>query len=376
MGRARGEGSGMGVLRALAAAAIVGAGVASLALVAAPRADAEARLLVTGETRATGSAAPSTAAIVRSDSTDARAGHICGGTVVGAYAVLTAASCVSAAGIPVDVGSLNVVAGRDALSGTDGLRLAVARIHLDPGSDAAILHLAKGTTAPPARLATSDEDATLNRAGQRAEIAGWGANGGASDALQQAEVTLGGANPTVGVCPGDRGGPVMRANSAGARILIGVLRAGAGCGAPSPLQFTRASAIAAWAGPIIAGTVPVLPPPVQPAGTPTPTAPVNARPSVLRTYTVTVRRGRTVRLRYQVDDDGLETREVISIINPRGRLVKRIVKPMETLSQDAVYGISWRVPKTVRVGRWRYCVEAFDAEGLRDRECAFFRVRR
>ncbi len=59
-----------------------------------------------------------------------------------------------------------------------------------------------------------------------------------------------------------------------------------------------------------------------------------------------------------------------------GNRIGDITPNLQTLSPDAVYGISFKVPRTARLGRWRFCVEARDAEGLRDRECRSFRVRR
>jgi hypothetical protein len=102
-----------------------------------------------------------------------------------------------------------------------------------------------------------------------------------------------------------------------------------------------------------------------------PKAPDTTRP-IVRTYPVTARRGRIVKLTYRVRDDRGQTSERISVY--RGRAVvarmRRRLRPTENAS---VYWVTWRAPW--RAMRGRFCVGAADAAGNARTSCASLRVR-
>jgi secreted trypsin-like serine protease len=149
---------------------------------------------IVGGVPATVDAVPWTAFLVAAGRTGPQ-GQFCGATVVSATAVVTAAHCVVDSGIR----NFDVVTGRTTLSGTDGQRLPVSSVDVDPGynpghtgHDAAVVHLASPTVAPPIATATADQ-AGLAAAGSRLLLTGWGLvannDGATPDNLQQATIT-------------------------------------------------------------------------------------------------------------------------------------------------------------------------------------------
>ncbi|MFE9171368.1 S1 family peptidase [Streptomyces kebangsaanensis] len=251
-----------GLTRARPAAALTaGATAAATALLTAPSAVAGPRPVV-GGTPTTTEAYPFVTQI-----TDASGRQFCGGTLVAATKVVTAAHCV--AGETPD--SVRVVGGRTRLDGTDGTVGEVSRIWVDPdysdateGNDVAVLTLATPMPYAAAKY-VSPADTGVYAAGTTARVLGWGTtaeNGTSSNQLRTATVPVvsdtecqnsygsdfvasdmvcaGYSSGGVDTCQGDSGGPLLIGG-----VLAGITSWGNGCaGAGHPGVYTRLTAFA------------------------------------------------------------------------------------------------------------------------------------
>jgi trypsin len=197
----------------------------------------------------------------------AQSGAYCGATVASPTAVITAAHCVLDGPSQFDV-----VTGRSILSATDGQRLPVTGVDLDPayrrdrtGHDAAVVHLGSPTTAPAIGIATA-ETAGLAAPGARLLLTGWGIvtnrDKAASDSLREATVAVQGnrrcrmsyrqafngaqmicsAGGLPDACHGDSGGPLVSLDGA-IPTLVGIVSfGGRRCGDSTfPGVYTRVS---------------------------------------------------------------------------------------------------------------------------------------
>jgi secreted trypsin-like serine protease len=228
----------------------------------------------------------------------------CGGSIIAASWVLTAAHCVY--GTESQPGRYQVLMGSTTLSPPAGEFVGVAAIYRDPRFvqesdryDFALLQLARPVSGPTIRL-IGPETAGLAAAGQLATIVGWGNTRQGccpSNTLQQVTVPIvsdaacsqmyqvygypihfdsqlcaglleGGKDS----CQGDSGGPLM-VSGGSEWILAGIVSTGIGCALPNlPGIYADVLAARDWIISVIGvSPTPTPTPSATPAATPTPT---------------------------------------------------------------------------------------------------------
>ncbi|WP_432198665.1 S1 family peptidase [Streptomyces sp. bgisy027] len=240
--------------RTAAVAATVAA--AAAALLSTPTAEAADSRIVGGSTTTT-SAYPFMMQI-----TDASQNQFCGGTLVSATKVVTAAHCM----VGETGSSVRVVGGRTYLNGTNGTVRRVSDIWIHPdyqdvtqGNDVAVLTLSTSMPYTPASYVDSS-DTGVYAAGTTARILGWGttSSGGSSsnqlrtatvptvsdsscaasygsDFIASDMVCAGYTSGGVDTCQGDSGGPLLIGG-----VLAGITSWGEGCAqAGHPGVYTR-----------------------------------------------------------------------------------------------------------------------------------------
>lgn len=201
-----------------------------------------------------GTAAPEGAYPFMAAITDTSGFQFCGGSVISAQWVLTAAHCL----VDEQPRNVRVVTGRTNLADTSKGQVSnVSAIYIHPkydGSawDAALVKLTTATTSPAITLATTAND-NLEAPGTVLRVAGWGDQTNtlgftSTDQLRYVDVktisdnqcgqTNFGFHGPTGVCAeelakdscqGDSGGPLFHN---GTRIQVGVVSYGTGCGLP------------------------------------------------------------------------------------------------------------------------------------------------
>jgi secreted trypsin-like serine protease len=204
-------------------------------------------------------------------------GPECGGTLIAASVVLTAAHCVAgrqASSVRVLLGS-HALPASFAVAEASGRATRVTAVYVHPKFtpeglhyDAALLLLAH----PAAGLRAIAMSAASPAAGTRVSAAGWGmtkehgatspghlrsvsvavgtarsCGGGATPGRYFAPSMLCAGSPGRDTCSGDSGGPLV-ATLHGRLELVGITSFGIGCAEPRhPGMYTRVSSIRAWA---------------------------------------------------------------------------------------------------------------------------------
>jgi secreted trypsin-like serine protease len=242
--------------RKTAAITVACAAAAATTLLASPTASAAPQPIVGGTTTTT-AAYPFVMQI-----TDASGNQFCGGTLVAADKVVTAAHCM----VGESTSGVRVVGGRTFLNGTDGTVSKVSKIWVNPnytdatqGNDVSVLTLSTSMPYTAAKY-VSASDTGVYTTGATARILGWGTtseNGGSSNQLRTATVPLvadsscktsygsdfvqsdmvcaGYASGGTDTCQGDSGGPLLIGG-----VLAGITSWGEGCAeAGYPGVYTR-----------------------------------------------------------------------------------------------------------------------------------------
>ncbi|MFE1885554.1 S1 family peptidase [Streptomyces diastatochromogenes] len=242
--------------RKTAATLVATAAAAVTALLASPTANAAPQPIVGGTTTTT------TAYPFMMQITDASGSQFCGGTLVAAKKVVTAAHCM----VGESTSSVRVVGGRTYLNGTNGTVSRVSKIWINPdytdatnGDDVAVLTLSTSMPYTPASYVSSSQTGVY-AAGTTARILGWGTtseNGSSSNQLRTATVPIvadssckssygsdfvqtdmvcaGYTSGGVDTCQGDSGGPLLIGG-----VLAGITSWGEGCAeAGYPGVYTR-----------------------------------------------------------------------------------------------------------------------------------------
>lgn len=249
-----------------------------LAALLAPQAGARDRKVVGGQA-VSAAAHPWVVALSSRDRFGAaRSGQFCGGALVGARTVATAAHCLSNEVLGVDhkqVNDLRIVTGRSNLDGRSGREVKVSRVWVNPdydsstnAGDVAVLTLAE-RLPKSATIGMAGRGDRAYKAGTPARVFGWGdtkGNGSYPKGLRAATVQMQKdsgcerAYPGNGdgkflkatmvcagvpeggkdACQGDSGGPLAAQGR-----LVGLVSWGTGCGEKGrPGVYTRISAVA------------------------------------------------------------------------------------------------------------------------------------
>lgn len=247
---------GLNRAKKTAALCTAAAAAAATALLCAPGAVAAPQPIVGGTTTTT------TAYPFMMQITDASQNQFCGGTLVAANKVVTAAHCMAGE----TTSSVRVVGGRTNLNGTNGTVSRVSKIWVNPGytdatngDDVAVLTLSTSMSYTPASYVASTNTGVY-ATGTTARIIGWGTtseNGNSSNQLRTATVPIvsdsscrssygsdyvasdmvcaGYTNGGTDTCQGDSGGPLLIGG-----VLAGITSWGNGCAeAGYPGVYTR-----------------------------------------------------------------------------------------------------------------------------------------
>jgi V8-like Glu-specific endopeptidase len=205
---------------------------------------------------------------------------LCGGTLIAANWVLTAAHCVMPNGQQASVNQITVTSGVVNLADRSAEKRGAAEIVVHPGysgstlaNDIALIRLVSPVSLNTgAMLSTVATDEAWALPGQGVVTAGWGRTSNqtysTSVVLKQVDIAVATpaackqtwgkyvgetqicvSTPSVGPCNGDSGGPLMASNRAGGHVLVGLTSFGptASCADRNqPTVYTRVSSYIDW----------------------------------------------------------------------------------------------------------------------------------
>jgi hypothetical protein len=101
---------------------------------------------------------------------------------------------------------------------------------------------------------------------------------------------------------------------------------------------------------------------------------VGKTPPGMRAQRISARAGSTVRLPYQVLDDGADVREQVTV-SSASRVVFRGTTARGIVHAEQIYFVLWRPAKKLR-GRFTWCVRSLSADGIQSpRSCATVTLR-